>query len=406
VDLVRRRDASAEGGWAYEAHLMVLGSGYNSPATTARRELAAGMERLGGVDGNVSNLAVVSFPRSHSPADGEVASTRVTLSEEEWTRLASERHKERARQRALDRSRRSANPQQYRSSVRQARRAERRAAAGLDERRVTMPTGARLADARGRPRQAYRKDVLSHGHHRLRGRHAEAAAGFQMARTQRGRRLAAEIVSVHGPHLTIEEGNVSVWFRRWGRRCLAFTPGRLINALAQECSASGGGLARVSTARTALSQHCLCGAPVAKTLGQRIHTCPTCGLTGDRDLVSAALAAFTVLDHLGDPPAPGPTTNSLDAPSARSASGCKQPSPGQPCSAPWAPRQHGLVHPSIDEDVPLPGHMPVTASCRPRLGASSRRREVTLATRAPVTDRTYGRVLRWRACPACSGPTR
>jgi len=76
VDLVRRRDASAEGGWAYEAHLMVLGSGYCSPATRARRELAAGMERLGGVDGNVSNLAVVSFPRSHSPADGEVASTR------------------------------------------------------------------------------------------------------------------------------------------------------------------------------------------------------------------------------------------------------------------------------------------------------------------------------------------
>jgi len=40
--------------------------------------------------------------------------------------------------------------------------------------------------------------VLSQSHRRLRGEHAEAAAGFQVARTQRARRLATEIVSVHG----------------------------------------------------------------------------------------------------------------------------------------------------------------------------------------------------------------
>ncbi|HEY4025775.1 MAG TPA: hypothetical protein VGO86_05030, partial [Candidatus Dormibacteraeota bacterium] len=45
----------------------------------------------------------------------------------------------------------------------------------------------------------------------------------------------------------------------------------------------------------------LCGARVPKTLGQRTHTCPDCGLSGDRDLVSAALAAFTTLDQPGDP---------------------------------------------------------------------------------------------------------
>ena len=87
---------------------------------------------------------------------------------------------------------------------------------------------------------------------------------------------------------------------------------------------------RVGTAGTALSQHCLCGARVAKTLGQRVHACPTCGLTGDRDLVSAALAAFTVVDQPAFPPAPGWTTNALHAPSARMANGCKQPSPSQP----------------------------------------------------------------------------
>src|SRR5205807_228569 len=45
----------------------------------------------------------------------------------------------------------------------------------------------------------------------------------------------------------------------------------------------------------------LCGARAPKTLGQRTHACPDCGLSGDRDLVSAALAAFTDLDDHRDP---------------------------------------------------------------------------------------------------------
>ena len=301
VDLVRRRCASAVGGWAYEAHLMVLGGGYRSPATRARREAAAGLERVGGVDGNVSNLAVVSFPRSCSPADGEVVSTRVALSDEEAARLARERRKDRARQRALNRSRRAANPCQYRPSRRQRRRAERRMAAGLGERQVTVPGGGRVTDGRGRPRQPHRDDALSRGYRRTRAEHAEAAASFRRSRSQRARRLAAAIVAIHGPRLTIEDVDVDTWFRRWGRSCLAFTPGRLIRALDQECAASGGALLRVGTAHTALSQHCMCGARVPKALGQRVHACPSCGLTGDRDLVSAALAAFTVVDDPGVP---------------------------------------------------------------------------------------------------------
>jgi len=140
VDLVRRRDASAPGGWAYEAHLMILGDGYCSPATRARRQGAADLQRVGGVDGNMSNLAVVSFPGSYSPADpgvpaksrwwgadfvgwdGDVASTWVRLSEEEKARLAQKHRKDRARQRALHRSRRASNPQQYHLSRRQRKR--------------------------------------------------------------------------------------------------------------------------------------------------------------------------------------------------------------------------------------------------------------------------------------------
>lgn len=72
VDLVRRRDASAPGGWAYEAHLMVLAGGYASPATKVRRAAAAELERAGGVDGNVSNLSIVSFPSTFDPAHGDI----------------------------------------------------------------------------------------------------------------------------------------------------------------------------------------------------------------------------------------------------------------------------------------------------------------------------------------------
>jgi hypothetical protein len=143
--------------------------------------------------------------------------------------------------------------------------------------------------------------VLSRGYRRLRGEHAEAAASVAEARGHRARRLAAAIVAVHGPHLSIEEGDIGAWFRLWGRACLAFTPGRLIGALDRECAASGGALVRVGTSPTALSQHCLCGARVPKSLGQRTHRCPDCGLSGDRDLVSAALAAFTTLDDAGLP---------------------------------------------------------------------------------------------------------
>ena len=61
IDLVRVRDRKAPGGWRYYAHLLVHHSGYQSAATRARcGETPAG--RRAGVDANVSNLSVASFP--------------------------------------------------------------------------------------------------------------------------------------------------------------------------------------------------------------------------------------------------------------------------------------------------------------------------------------------------------
>ena len=99
IDLVRRRDTSAPGGWAYEAHLMGLCGSYASPATKARRQAAAALERRGGADGNVSNLSIVSFPATFDPADGDVEATRIEPSDEELAALAKTRQKERGRKR-------------------------------------------------------------------------------------------------------------------------------------------------------------------------------------------------------------------------------------------------------------------------------------------------------------------
>ncbi|WP_442877670.1 zinc ribbon domain-containing protein [Dactylosporangium sp. AC04546] len=64
--------------------------------------------------------------------------------------------------------------------------------------------------------------------------------------------------------------------------------------------ARGGALVRAGTRHTAWTQHCLCGNRAPKQLRNRRHSCPDCGLTGDRDLV-AALGAHTTFTEPGVP---------------------------------------------------------------------------------------------------------
>ncbi|MCJ0871673.1 transposase [Streptomyces sp. AP-93] len=301
VDLVRRRKASAPGGWMYEAHLMILGPGYAAPAVRQMRDQAAALDRIGGVDGNVSNLSVVSFPANLVPAAGAPASTEIVLTDSERVLLEKHAKKMRGRARALERSRRATNTAQYGTSKKQTRRAERRAAKGLPEKTVTVPGGARVARSDGVPKQAFRRDKLSTAYRHTRARQAEHAAGAGEHRRQRARNLARQIIAIHGPVLVVEDCDIRTWYRLWGKRLSQTTPGLLIAALDRECSAAGGRLIRASTWSTALSQHCLCGERVNKTLRDREHKCLACGLAGKRDLVSAALAAFVRLTDVDDP---------------------------------------------------------------------------------------------------------
>jgi hypothetical protein len=297
IDLVRVRDRKAPAGWRYYAHLLVHRSGYQSAGTRARRsEIPAG--RRAGVDANVSNLSVASFPGDQP---GQLAAERIGCTAEQHNAAARAAKQARARQNALDRSRRNTNADQFGASVRQHKRAQRRAAKGLATKQVLNPGGPRHARADGVPLRAYRHDRLSGRYQRTRCDHAAESRSASQAKKARARDVAARIVAAHGNTITVEDTNISTWARLWGKRIALFSPGMLVAALGRECQATDGALSRAGTRSTALSQHCLCGARVAKTLAQRTHDCPHCGLRGDRDIVSAALAACVTLANSEDP---------------------------------------------------------------------------------------------------------
>ena len=291
IDLVRVRDRKAPGGWRYYAHLLVHQSGYQSAATQSRRaEIPAG--RRAGVDANLSNLSVASFP-DEDPEQLVTGQICCTAAQQQAAARGAKRA--RVRQRALDRSRRNTNAEQYGPSPRQRMRAQRRATNGLAARQITNPAGPRAARADGVPLRGYRHDRLSRSYRRLRTDHATQARAASQAKRARAGEVAARIVATHGNTITVEDCSISTWARLWGKRIALFSPGMLVAALKSECAASGGMLSRAGTRSTALSQHCLCGARVPKTLAQRTHVCPHCGLHGDRDIVAAILAACVSL---------------------------------------------------------------------------------------------------------------
>ena len=297
IDLVRVADRRAPGGWRYYAHLLVHRAGYQSESTHARRaEVPDG--RRAGVDANVSNLALASFPNEHPE---QLVIDQISCTPEQHKAATRAAKKARARQRALDRSRRNTNPDQYATSVRQAARATRRAQSGLAPKQVLNPGGPRDARADGVPLRAYRHDTLSRRYRRIRCDHAADARATTQTKHARAHDVAALIVAAHGNTITVEDCTISTWARLWGKRIALFSPGMLVAALAAECRATGGRLHRAGTRTTALSQHCLCGKRVPKTLAQRTHDCPHCGLRADRDITSAILAACVDLTDPDDP---------------------------------------------------------------------------------------------------------
>jgi hypothetical protein len=168
IDLVRVRDRKAPGGWCYYAHLLVHQAGYQAQATRSYRA-AIPTGRRAGVDANVSNLALASFPAGHPE---RLAIDQITCDAEQQKAAVRAAKRARERQRALDRSRRNTNADQYHPSQRQQKRATRRTAKALPAKQVTNPGGPRHARADGVPLRAYRHDTVSGGYQRTHADHA------------------------------------------------------------------------------------------------------------------------------------------------------------------------------------------------------------------------------------------
>ncbi|MDT7721209.1 MAG: hypothetical protein QOE94_2220, partial [Mycobacterium sp.] len=265
--------AAAPGGWRYYAHLLVHQAGYQSPSTQGRRAQIPD-DRRAGIDANVSNLAVASFPVA---GPEQLVVDQVGCTPEQRQAAEKAARWARDRQRAMDRSRRNTNPDQYGPSARQTARAARRAAAGQSPKQVVNPGGPRHARADQRPLRGYRHDTLSHRYRTIRADYAAASRSTSRAKHARARQVAVRIVAAHGNTITVEDCRISSWARRWGKRIAVFSPGMLVTAMARECAATGGRLNRAGTLSTALSQHCLCGVRVPKTLAQRRTTARTAG---------------------------------------------------------------------------------------------------------------------------------
>ena len=303
IDVVRHRDPTAVGGWRYEAHLCVLTTPYVAPAVQARRAAVATTtaHRRAGVDVNVSNLTVASH------ADGaDLVITRVLHDDSAKRAMATRGRRKRRRGRRLERSRRATNPDQYELSARQSAHNQRREAARLPQVQM-IPKGPRKCRANRKPQVAYRRDALSNTYRRERAADACEADAASQARRDLARQIAARFVRDHGCSFVVEDCDLRAWAPRWGKRLAAFTPGLLVTALERETAAVAhaagihGGVERASTRTTALSQHCLCGQRAAKALSDRTHACERCGLRGDRDAVSATLAACVQLATRGEP---------------------------------------------------------------------------------------------------------
>ncbi len=149
-------------------------------------------------------------------------------------------------------------------------------------------------DAKGR--------INKRGKQRLTWKESKQYLATRRRKATRERKLAAHRKSLHGCLVReiVTVGNTVIteklsyraWQKQFGRSVGLRAPGMFIDMLRRTVASTGGTLVEVPTRSTKLSQFCHgCGQYVKKPLWQRWHECP-CGISAQRDLYSAFLAAY------------------------------------------------------------------------------------------------------------------
>jgi predicted RNA-binding Zn-ribbon protein involved in translation (DUF1610 family) len=162
--------------------------------------------------------------------------------------------------RRLDRSRRANNPQNY-------------------EPNGTIKKGRKKWKQSSRYRQA--KQKLTNLEHRKAAHRKSLHGQFANRIVRLGNQIHTEKVSYCG------------WQKQFGKSVGHHAPSAFESILSRKAETLGGGMVKINTFQTALSQTCLCGNRKKKSLSERTHHCEQCGFTAPRDQFSAYLARHT-----------------------------------------------------------------------------------------------------------------
>ena len=213
-----------------------------------------------GIDINVSIVAVVG--------DDTV------ILEEFCPRVDSRQKEIKQLQRKLDRSRRANNPDNYEPDF-----------YGKRGRKAVKKKGKNKKKKKGQKWNRTKK------YEQTRAKLAEIERKKVASRKSAHGRLTNQILSV-GKDILLEDVSLKGWQKLWGKRIKAKAPGNFKEILTRKAESAGPFVQLISTKKTALSQHCVCGHRQKKTPSERVHECPECGRTMQRDLLSAYLAKF------------------------------------------------------------------------------------------------------------------
>jgi putative transposase len=114
---------------------------------------------------------------------------------------------------------------------------------------------------------------------------------MQATRKRAHGELANEILRL-GKAVKTEKLSYKAFQKMFGKSVGRRAPGMFMEKLRYKAANAGGEVIEFSTRTTALSQRCQCGEKHKKTLNERWHDCPKCGVRAQRDLYSAFLARF------------------------------------------------------------------------------------------------------------------
>ena len=106
--------------------------------------------------------------------------------------------------------------------------------------------------------------------------------------------LANKVLTM-GDDIRHEKVSIKGWQKRYGKSIGRKAPGSFQSKVDRKAESAGGKTSEVSTYKTKLSQTCQCGHVEKKSLSERWHRCPSCGIVMQRDLYTGYL-----LHHVED----------------------------------------------------------------------------------------------------------